>query len=65
MYCIVIKDKDTPLHNAARNGHSSIVESLVKCGANVNAVNDVSCIIQVITLHHNDIMFDHMMFTHQ
>ena len=47
------------------SGHSSIVESLVKCGANVNAVNYVSCIIQVITLHHNDIMFDHMMFTHQ
>ena len=45
--------------------HSSVVESLVNSGANVNVVDDVSCITQVIILHHDDIVFDHMMFTHQ
>ena len=34
-----------PLHIASQNGHSSIVESLTKCGANVNAVDIVSCFV--------------------
>ena len=63
--CINVQDKWTPLHLAASFGHSSTVESLVKSGANINAKDDVSCITQVITSHYNDIMFDHMMFTHQ
>ena len=32
----------TPLHNAASNGHGSIVECLIKSGANVNVVDNVS-----------------------
>ena len=40
--CINVLDQSTALHEAAFSGHSSIVESLIKCGANVNAVDDVS-----------------------
>ena len=39
----------TPLHSSAYLGHNSIVESLIKCGANVNAATVVS----LATLHHN------------
>ena len=35
----------TPLHIASQNGHSSTVESLIKCGADVNAVEVVSCFV--------------------
>ena len=35
----------TPLHIASQNGHNSIVESLIKCGADVNAVTKVSCFV--------------------
>ena len=41
----------TPLHIAARHGNDSLVESLIKCGADVNAVNKV-CKKLVITLNH-------------
>ena len=32
----------TPLHNGAENGHAAVVEELIKAGADVNAVDDVS-----------------------
>ena len=42
-----------PLCNycAASEGHSSTVEGLIRCGANVNAVDKVSYYV-LITLHH-------------
>ena len=41
----------TPLYIASQNGHSSIVETLIKCGANVNAVAKVSCFVYECTYH--------------
>lgn len=32
----------TPLHRAARKGHSEVVKVLLKCGANPNMTNSVS-----------------------
>jgi ankyrin repeat protein len=32
---------ETPLHVAARYGHVESIEQLCKCGANVNAVDEV------------------------
>ena len=44
----------TPLHIATQEGNDSLVESLIKCGADVNAVEIVSylCKMLVITLNH-------------
>ena len=39
------------MHIAAQNGHSSVVEILIKCGADVNAVDVVSCFWQAITTY--------------
>ena len=39
--CVTVQDHITPLHYAARHASSSLVESLIKCGANVNAVDKV------------------------
>ena len=35
----------TALHYAATYGHSSIIDYLIKCGANVNAVDEVNCFV--------------------
>ena len=35
----------TPLYIASENGHSLTVEILIKCGADVNAVEVVSCFV--------------------
>ena len=32
----------TPLHYGAENGHVPVVESLIRAGADINAVDDVS-----------------------
>ena len=39
-----IQDNVTPLHYASLQGHCSIVEYLITSGADINAVNHVSCI---------------------
>ena len=33
----------TPLHGAASNGHEAACRVLIEAGANVNAMNGVSC----------------------
>ena len=53
-----MQEQWTPLHLAAYNGHNLTVETLIKCGAKVNAVEVVSntftCIyIHTETLQHN------------
>ena len=40
LYCK--QDKGTPLHYAASEGHSSVVEMLVRSHADINAVDVVS-----------------------
>ena len=44
-FCINVQNQQTPLHVAAQNGHTSMVESLIKCGADVNAVDKVIIIV--------------------
>ena len=39
---VFLQDQWTSLHLAALNGHTSLVEILIKCGAKVNAVEVVS-----------------------
>jgi ankyrin repeat protein len=36
-----LQDGDTPLNNAARNGHDKVAEVLVRAGADVNAADKV------------------------
>ena len=38
----------TPLHFAAGNGHSSVVEVLIRSHADINAVDEVSECIHII-----------------
>ena len=45
LFWITIQDQGTPLHIASKIGHSSIVEVLIKAGADVNAVAVVSCFV--------------------
>ena len=41
LFYIFTQDHKTPLHHAAVYGHHSIVEYLIKCGADVNAFDKV------------------------
>ena len=51
-FCIIIiKGQWTPLHIASQDGHNSVVETLMKYGADVNAVEEVSCFVQECTYH--------------
>ena len=47
----------TPLHFAAKNGHCSIAEFLITSGADVNVVDNVSCLVVFLftTVHHDDV----------
>lgn len=38
---VINRNAETPLHVAARYGHVEAVEQLCKCGANINAVDEV------------------------
>lgn len=38
---IAVQDKWTALHVAARNGHTAVVEILIKAGADVNVASTV------------------------
>ena len=49
---IIIQYQWTPLHLAAQDGHYSTVERLIKCGANVNAVQAVSYYMYYCTISH-------------
>ena len=54
----VVQKLCTPLHDAAQNGHNSVVEYLIRSGANVNAVDNVSCFIvgTFNTCHHDVVL---------
>ena len=47
-----IQDNDTPLHWAAFYGHNDVADVLIKAGARIDAINNVSIIIKhaVITI---------------
>ena len=52
--CYILKKKKTALHCAAVSGHASVVKGLIRAGADVNAVDDVSLIyMYVCTNVHN------------
>ena len=43
LYVFTIQYNVTPLHYASQEGHSATLECLITSGADVNAVDDVSC----------------------
>ncbi len=45
-----IKWKYTPLHYAAREGKEAAIDMLLKAGADVNALNEVSVLYIILTL---------------
>ena len=45
LYVSLLQLNWTPLHVAVQNGHVVVVETLIKLGANVNTINNVSCLI--------------------
>ncbi len=44
---ISLQVNNTPLHDAAINGHTAVCELLIAKGANVNALNNVSDCVMV------------------
>ena len=42
MCCVLLQTKSTPLHLASREGHAEVADVLLRSGAKVNAINDVS-----------------------
>ena len=42
MCCVLLQDKETPLHKASRGGHPEVADLLIRNGAAINAINDVS-----------------------
>ena len=42
MCCVFLQRKETPLHLASREGHSAVVEQLMKFRAAINQTNNVS-----------------------
>lgn len=48
----MIQSQASPLLYAAKMGNASTVECLIKCGADVNAVNEVSqCVCNCMVQH--------------
>ena len=48
----IIQNNYTPLHYASREGHCLILEYLITSGADIDAVDNVSCILYFYP--HND-----------
>ena len=42
MCCVFLQNKSTPLHLASLEGHSGVVDQLIRYGAAINQTNDVS-----------------------
>ena len=42
MCCVFLQFKNTPLHLASMEGHSAMVDQLIRYGAAINQTNDVS-----------------------
>ena len=42
MCCVLLQDKETPLHKASRGGHPEVADLLIRNGAAINAISDVS-----------------------
>ena len=51
MCCVFLQAKDTPLHKASWRGHAEVADLLIKNGAAINAINDVSWHIIGICFH--------------
>ena len=47
---LLMQNQCTPLHIAAKAGHNFTVESLIKSGADVNAVDEVSIFVHRLTV---------------
>ena len=58
-FCIMIQSQASSLHYAAQTGDISVVEYLIKCGADVNAVLIVSCFLQYVLYHNTEQNYVH------
>ena len=52
---IYIQDGFTPLHSASQNGHTDIVEQLLKAGASPHAQDKVSCVVCTELVYSSDV----------
>ena len=49
---MILQLQATPLHYAAENGHSLVLEHLISSGADFNAVDNVTCLVMGILTHY-------------
>ena len=48
--CLTIQNNLTPLHYASQEGQCSVVKCLITSGTDINAVDNVSCILYVVSI---------------